>query len=548
MIVSSLAAANLLHAQSRAGGRNEVFAGSELESYLRYMETLGKSVTYPWSIRAFSPSEIDSLAPVDSTHPWAKRYNLEHRTARHGFEWDYVHPKATFYLNTAFPDGGNDGPVWQGKGLTSSLQAGISARWGPFSAVIAPMAFRAENQSFPLMPNGETGRGQFADGTWPQYVDKPQRFGTDPYSRVDPGQSTVRFDGFGVAAGVSTANQWWGPTDTYPFILGNNAAGFPNVFFGTSHPADIWLAKVHARLVYGKLDQSPYSPVTGPKDFTSFSEPGRRRFMAGLVATFEPRGAPGLEIGGSRFFHSVSDPLGYFFSVRQLKLPLQGLFKSGLPSESDTAVVGGSAGLKENQLASIFLRWAPPGSGFDMYGELGREDHSLDRRDLIIVPDHSANFNIGVRKAWAAPGVMRAVRAEAFTYESTAGSRHRGEGLTYINGILRQGHTERGQMLGANVGPGSGSAQMIAFDRYSGSGRLTAFLSRETQHELRAGYISGPAKEKVRDILNSLGIEGTRFVGPIDVMARAVLAVDVNRNLRADRANGNFALGVRQDF
>jgi hypothetical protein len=545
---SSLVVSHTLEAQARVGGRNEVFAGSELESYLRYLQTLGKSESYPWSIRALSPSEIDSLAPADSTLPWARRYDLERRTARRGFEWDYVRPQATFYLNTAYPFGGNDGAVWQGKGLTSSLQGGVSARWGPFSAVIAPIAFRAENQSFPLMRNGETGRGQFADGVWPQYIDKPQRFGTAPYSRVDPGQSTIRFDGFGVAAGVSTANQWWGPTDEYPFILGDNAPGFPNVFFGTSHPADIWIAKLHARLVYGRLDQSDYSPVTGTEDFTSFSEPGTRRFMAGLVAAFQPRGAPGLEIGGARFFHSASDPLGYFFSVKQLKLPFQGLFKSGLPAESDTVVVGGSAGLKENQLASVFLRWAPPGSGFDLYGEYGREDHSADRRDLVIVPDHSATMNIGFRKAWASPGVMRAVRGEVFTYESAAGSRKRGEGQTYLNGILRQGHTERGQILGANVGAGSGSAQMIAFDRFADSGRLTVFASRETQHELRAAYSSGPAKEKVRDVLNSLGIEGTRFVGPLDVLARVVLAVDVNRNLRADRANGNFVLGVRQGF
>ncbi len=546
---SSLVAPHTLHAQTRADGRNEIFAGSELESYLRYLQTLGKSKSYPWSIRAFSPSEIDSLAPTDSVHPWARRYDLDHRTTRRGLEWDYVRPQATFYLNTAYPFGGNDGAVWQGKGLTSSLQAGISARWGLFSAVIAPIAFRAENQSFPLMRNGETGRGQFADGRWPQYVDKPQRFGTMPYSRVDPGQSTIRFDGFGVAAGISTANQWWGPTDDYPYILGDNAAGFPNVFFGTSHPADIWIAKLHARLVYGQLDQSDYSPVTGPENFTSLSEPGTRRFMAGLVATLQPRGAPGLEIGGARFFHSASDPLGYFFSVKQLKLPFQVLFKGGLPAEVDSGAKGGPlAGLKENQLASVFLRWAPPGSGFDLYGEFGREDHSLDRRDLIVAPDWAATMNIGFRKAWASPGVIRAVRAEAFTYERAAGSRMRGGGATYLNGILRQGHTERGQILGANVGPGSGSAQMIAFDRFVSTGRLTAFLSRETQHELSPGYLSGPAKQKVRDVLNAFGVEGTRFIGPMDVIARVVFAVDVNRNLRADRANGNFAIGVRQGF
>ncbi|MEO5904039.1 MAG: hypothetical protein ABIQ55_08520, partial [Gemmatimonadaceae bacterium] len=62
-------------AQSGAGGA-EVFAGSEFENYLRYLQTLGKSKSTVWSIRSFSPEEVDKLAPTDSLHPWAKRYSF----------------------------------------------------------------------------------------------------------------------------------------------------------------------------------------------------------------------------------------------------------------------------------------------------------------------------------------------------------------------------------------------------------------------------------------------------------------------------------------
>src|SRR6187455_637160 len=55
------------------GGRSEIFAGSELETYLRDLQTAGKSESYPWSIRSFSPAEIDRLAATDSAHPWAAR-------------------------------------------------------------------------------------------------------------------------------------------------------------------------------------------------------------------------------------------------------------------------------------------------------------------------------------------------------------------------------------------------------------------------------------------------------------------------------------------
>ena len=58
---------------------------------------------------------------------------------------------------------------------------------------------------------------------------------------------------------------------------------------------------------------------------------------------------------------------------------------------------GDSSSVKENQLASLWFRWAPPGSGFDVYGEFGREDFAADLRDLILEPDHSASTNLGFR-------------------------------------------------------------------------------------------------------------------------------------------------------
>jgi len=61
-------------AQRNVGGRNEVFAGSDLESYLRYLQTLGKSESYPFSIRAFSPQEIDGTTfRSESTTDWSGR-------------------------------------------------------------------------------------------------------------------------------------------------------------------------------------------------------------------------------------------------------------------------------------------------------------------------------------------------------------------------------------------------------------------------------------------------------------------------------------------
>ena len=230
------------------GGRAEIFAGGELENYLRYLQTLGEVALYPWGVRAFSPAEVDRLVPRDTLHPWEVRYDLTPRAGR-GFSVDWVAPGASVRYNSTFPYGFNDGPIWAGRGVTAAAQAGVALRWGVLSVTVAPMAFLAQNAPFPLMANGETGTLAYGDGALPEQIDLPQRFGGGVYPRVDPGQSTARLDWGALAFGVTTANQYWGPATEFPYILGNNAAGFPQAFVGTAHPLDLWLLRVHFRLL-----------------------------------------------------------------------------------------------------------------------------------------------------------------------------------------------------------------------------------------------------------------------------------------------------------
>ena len=138
------------------GGQAEVYAGSEFESYLRYLQTLGKSRPGVWSIRPLSPAQLDALMPSDSVHPWASRYDFGTHHPK-GFYYEFVRPTTGVIMNTSYPWGGNDGAIWAGKGVTAWAQAGVMMRYGPLSASIAPIAFRAANTSFPLMNNNHTG-------------------------------------------------------------------------------------------------------------------------------------------------------------------------------------------------------------------------------------------------------------------------------------------------------------------------------------------------------------------------------------------------------
>ena len=529
------------------GGRSEIFAGSEFESYLRYLQTLGKSSPTVWGIRPLGPLQIDQIMPGDTVHPWARRYNFN-QTKPVGAWYEFIRPTTGVIGNTSFPFGGNDGAIWAGKGLTAWAQAGFQARWGPISATFAPIAFRATNSEFELMDNGQVGVLQYGDGQFPTEIDRPQRFGAGAYSRFDLGESTLRIDGAGLTAGISTASQWWGPTNEFSYVLSNNAGGFPHVFFGSAKPFSIGFGTAHGLVQYGYLYQSAFSPAKGADYFRTYEQAGKVRFQAGLIGVMTIRGIPGLEFGGGRFFHANTDSSG--ITSANLKLPWQNLLKSGIASEGDT-IFDDDRSLLQNQLASVFFRWAPPGKGIEIYGEYGREDFSADVRDFMLEPDHSSTANIGFRKAWQKGLNINALRGEFHNYEAPSSGRTRGEGLIYIHQPLVQGHTYRGQLLGANVGIGSGLAFLVAFERFTPSGKLKVFTSRVTQRELSTRgpqYETGEALEKPVEVQQSIGAEVSRFIGTFDLSGRLILTSNLNRYFLEDQSNANFALTLRHGF
>ena len=519
--VALLAIASTASGQSEAsivGARGGVPAGGELDNYLRYLQSMGQVPLGAWGLRPFSADEVDSLSKVSGAHPWQQSWMFRTDSAHH---FSVLPLTANAGFNSAFPWGGNDGAVWAGRGLTTSVSGGVAAAWGPISLVLDPIVFRAENRSFTLQPNGQTGNARFANGDFPSEVDLPQRFGNGPYSRFDWGQSTLRIDWFGISAGVSTANQYWGPATVFPVILGNNAAGIPNVFIGTERPTNIGIGKIQAHVEYGIESQSAFSPVVGPDTFTDADHPGTRRFMSGLVVTFSPAAIPGLELGAARFFHQAWT--GHIGSS-ELSSPFEGLLKSSLPTATPIPGIGNNKDLLKNQLASVFARWVLPHSGFEMYAEYGHEDHNADLRDLESEPDHSRIAMVGFRKTFVKSGTrFSALRAEYIDGSAPTLARYRDEGLVYVHGVLRQGHTQDGQLLGADIGVGSPAGAQVAWDTYSTGGSSTWYVQRITQDNPAPLLADQPATYYSSHLFATVGYERHRFGRVADLMYGAAV-------------------------
>lgn len=118
-----------------------------------------------------------------------------------------------------------------------------------------------------------------------------------------------------------------------------------------------------------------------------------------------------------------------------------------------------------DQLLSLFLRWAPPGKGVEVYGEVGRAEMPRTLGDALVEPGHSMGYTGGMQYVRDVERLGGALRFQGeFSYlERGSSYRHRATGSWYTSLAVRQGFTNRGQVLGAAIGPGS-SAQFVAAD------------------------------------------------------------------------------------
>jgi hypothetical protein len=497
------------------GGRladwSDAAVGSEEENYLRVLQVAGVARARPWSVRPFGPGELASLLPDSAAHPWRDRAARD--PSRTAFRLTGALGGATY--NSDFPLSINDGAVWAGRGVTAYAGAGAVARWRWLSARIEPVAFWAQNQRTAIVANGAAGPQRFGDAQYPLNIDRPQRFGDRAYARIDPGQSGVRLDVLGLAAGVTAASQWWGPAVVDPLILGNNARGYPRLFVGTSRPVSVGIGTLHTVVQSGRLGQSAYA--ASPRD-SAF------RTGVGVAAVVTVRGVPGLELGGSRFFHEAWRGAG--------RAP--GRLSAAFGSFYG---YGGGGTVDQNEIGSVFGRWVFGRAGAEVYGEYMRNDASLNTRDLVLEPDHNSGYMVGFRRAWARhPGRLAAVRFEATSTRVTHLQRVRGQSPAYVHTQFRQGHTELGQVLGSEAAQGGGSTT-VGYDEYRRDGRWTFEVARR----LVLGPASEGAAERGWDVRYVGRVERLRFGRALDLFVGAGPVVQLNRNF------GRDAYGVRLD-
>jgi hypothetical protein len=369
-----------------------------------------------------------------------------------------IAPYGAVTWNSRLPFSLNDGSQWAGRGLTVMLAGGVVARAGRLSVNLIPLVWRTENRPSEVLPGVDPQRKSFAS---PWHVgslsaDLPLRFGYRSTTALDLGESAVWITARGTAVGLSTESQWWGPGQRNALILSNNAGGFPHLFVRTATPLRTRVGAFEGRWLIGGLSESRFFDWQSENDLRSLS---------GAAVTFTPAVEPNFTAGASRVVYANVGGVG-------------GLTGTAFDVLTHWSARSGDTLASADQLTSLFGRWIFPRQGAEVYGEWARMILPTSLRALLVAPQFSQGFTVGVQ--WITPRAARSayrLQLEFTNLEQSPDTRVGDTVAFYTSSDVPQGYTQRGQVIGAAIGPGS-SSQWFAVDRLTDSFDVGAFVGR----------------------------------------------------------------------
>ena len=449
---------------------HRVSQGDPMELYLRFIGEEPQNARKSQHIRYSGYSGSTEYALMEHDHPWSNHPFFS------GVEQESFHSDLTFFnpviftsYNSDYPVGGNDGALWQGRGVNYKFSMGAGYENDFLEIVFRPVLVNSNNRDFELSPVPPyEGLSEFAMPL--THSDIPQRFGTDSVNRLDLGDSYLKVDYQGWAAGISNERFRTGPAIHNPLIFGYNAPGFFHTFIGTDEPFEFLKGRFNSRLFWGRLQGSDYLYSDDQMD-----DLPNTRFITGISINYNPDFLQGLHIGFTRTSLSYLPESGF---------EIGDMFKAFRRSQKDKYEADPfDARLTKT---SLFVRWHFPESGFETYAEWGRYDNRRLLRDMLLEPELNSAYILGfVKRFNAGPGRRVVVNGEITNLENSAvTAQSRDFNIWYTHPVIKHGFTHRGQVLGAPIGPGS-STQRLNVSYYDRFGMVGFSLGRIALHNDR---------------------------------------------------------------
>tara|TARA_X000000368_G_scaffold418995_1_gene421340 strand:- start:2863 stop:4542 length:1680 start_codon:yes stop_codon:yes gene_type:complete len=366
-------------------------------------------------------------------------------------------------FNSNYPYNRNNGSMIPNKGYQHIVSLGLNINYGPINIKLNPEHHFSENKKFP--------------GFWEEHfpyvwvkryklwnkIDMPERFGNQNHNRLLIGQSSISLNWKGISIGFSNENIWWGPSIRNSIMMSNHSEGFRHLTFNTTKPIKTKIGNFEWQVIAGRLESSGYLPpnsdliYSGSKLYTPrINQLGERndwRYLQGYTLTYSPNFIKGLSVGFIRWVQMYSALLKgeytWMEGVPSYFPAFSNLFRSSDKYDDIE--------FQMNQAAGLFLRWLWIDSKAEIYAEFHHNDSKLNIRDLMLDSDHSRAVTIGLQKVFKINTKNILFNWEWTQMEQTAGRLVRDAGSWYEHGFVYDGYTNRGEVLGSSIGPGSNS-------------------------------------------------------------------------------------------
>lgn len=283
---------------------------------------------------------------------------------------------------------------------------------------------------------------------------------------MDFGESELALRVRSVALGATTREEWWGPGIRNALVLSDNAPGIPRAFVRTARPYRTRIGEFTAAWESGTLTESVFFDTISTNNYRSFSA---------LTISYHPANARNVALGLARAVYAPES--GRVPSLNAMTRVFRWRPSAGL---GDTA--------SADQITSVFGRWIFPASGFELYTELARMQMPRSLAELVQTPYFTGGYTFGFQWALAPDSSEHLWRLQGEVTSLEQNSVHAGRPPAdfYTGRAAAQGYTQRGQIIGAAIGPGS-SSQWLAADRINPRWHVGAFVGR-TRWEDNAMY------------------------------------------------------------
>ena len=369
----------------------------------------------------------------------------------HGIKLKVFGPEWFNSYNTEVPYGQYDGALWQGKGYNSSFSTGIHLESYGFELTFKPQFSFSQNLAYDFLPGVFGNENSYF---WGYGIDLVQRFGNKSFTNFDLGDSEIRYTFHTFTVGFGFQSPWLGLSYINPMLGSNNAPTYPKFDIGFRKtklviPGLNWyIGDFEARIWIGQLTESDYFDNNDVID---------KHLINGFNISFTPSFWKDFTIGatkvcltkwGNNFWQYINP----FYSSNDVY------------------------GIGEDQKASIYATVLFPSVGFEIYGEIGIDDYTVDP---ISAMKHTMIYTVGAKKSFNISEKCKALLLfEWNDFEMSQDFQLQWNYMGYYgHHQVKEGYTQKGQML-AGAYSYFGDSQLLKFQLFFPKSSSSIFIHR----------------------------------------------------------------------